>query len=119
MFQRLTEIALVIRYVSWEASKSHRLAQAIEKLSPNEMLLKNKLEWQSKQKYKFRPCLRTTRERETGEKNEKKENLESNNFYVFLKVFVVAFAFITSQGQKKSFPIRISVPARKLSNVSF
>lgn len=61
------------------------------------MRLKNKLEWQSKQKYKFYPCLRG-RDCEAA----KNENLESNNFYVFLKVFVVTFTFITSQGQKKS-----------------
>lgn len=44
--------------------------------------MKNKLEWQSKQKYKFFSWMNE------GEKEMKKnrKNLESNNFYVFLKV---------------------------------
>lgn len=92
----------------------------------NVIRLKNKLEWQSKQKYKFSPCL------EGGEEKKRKgkeENLESNNFYVFLKVFVVTFIFITShfkakwnflllKGLAKDLPLRFAVSVRKLSNVS-
>jgi hypothetical protein len=78
--------------------------------------MKNKLEWQSKQKYKFGRWLR--------EKNLKKQkNLESNNFYVFLKVRRRIYFYYISGPKEYFFDvflplIHLEVPTRKLLNVS-
>lgn len=125
MFRGLRNVWLIIR--CWESSKKFRpqfvSPFSVERFFPFRPLCDWKINWNGNQNRN----INFTRVWGVGSRDTvaaKNENLESNNFYVFLKVFVVTFTFITSQGQKKSckrvfrWSFCLAIPARKLPSVS-